>query len=72
MINSEDNGGLRSHGNRRIDTLPIGFPDRRTETDRRTSVDRRSGQDRRSPKGFRFMAGLDRRGACCSLLYTAN
>jgi len=63
LINSEDNGGLRSHGNRRIDTLPIGFLDRRTEMDRRTSVDRRSVKDRRSPKGFRFMAGLDRRSA---------
>ena len=61
MINSEDNGGFRSHGNRRIDTIPIGFPDRRTETDRRTGVDRRSGHDRRSPNGFRFMAGQDRR-----------
>ena len=63
MINPEDNGGLRSHENRRVDTLPIGFPDRRIETDRRANVDRRSGQDRRSPKGFRFMAVQDRRSA---------
>ena len=63
MIKTEDNGGLRSHENRRVDTLPIDFPDRRTETDRRTILDRRSGQDRRSPKGFRAMTGQDRRGA---------
>lgn len=40
---------------RRLNLIPIDFPDRRS------GDDRRSGRDRRKPKGFRSMIGMDRR-----------
>lgn len=56
-----DIGGRRTGLDRRQFFLPIDFADRRSGYDRRSGIERRSGLDRRSPKGFRAIAGLDRR-----------
>jgi len=62
-----DNGGRRSESDRRQNTLPIGFPDprsdfdRRCMRDRRNGKDRRTGLDRRNPNGMRAKAKVDRR-----------
>ena len=62
-----DNGGVRSCQERRQHVIVISFADRRSEMERRRCDDRRSGQDRRSPKGFRFLAARDRRGAWAAM-----
>ncbi|MFC1828227.1 hypothetical protein ACFL0O_01280 [Thermodesulfobacteriota bacterium] len=56
-----DYGGRREGIDRRQDSQPLDFPERRSDEDRRIGTDRRSGQDRRSIKGFRAIVGIDRR-----------
>jgi hypothetical protein len=56
-----DTRGRRTNSNRRVSLIPIDIGDRRSGTDRRSGVDRRSGIDRRSSRGFRVIAGQDRR-----------
>ena len=56
-----DNGGRRLATDRRQRSVQINFPDQRSGGERRIEVDRRVVLDRRSKKGFRSIAGLDRR-----------
>jgi hypothetical protein len=56
-----DNRGRRLATERRQLFVQISFTDQRSGKERRGGVDRRIVLDRRSEKGFRAIAGIDRR-----------